>query len=134
MGGQRCGGVLAAEFVDAMGGLVCRMVVIESRHCHCHDVESPAQPKLPRGGRRSRWGVVLTHLHQKGRHCDWLWETRARVDDEERESRAWSGNPSTQWSRSVHRNKEERIVGTGNADADEAVVNMLQRYEFGAIF
>jgi hypothetical protein len=45
---QRCGGVLAAELKDAMRELVCRMVVIEGRHCHCDDVEDPVQTNLPR--------------------------------------------------------------------------------------
>ena len=48
---QRCGGVLAAELADAMYELVCGRAVIESRHCHCNDIEGPVQAKLPRGGR-----------------------------------------------------------------------------------
>jgi len=28
------------------------------------------------------------------------------------------GEPRTQWSGSVHRKKEERIMGTGNTDAE----------------
>jgi hypothetical protein len=45
---QRCGGVLATELADAMRDLVCGMVVIEGRHCHCDDVEDPVQTNLPR--------------------------------------------------------------------------------------
>jgi hypothetical protein len=45
---QRCGGVLATELADAMRELVCPMVVIEGRHCHCDDVEDPVQTNLPR--------------------------------------------------------------------------------------
>ena len=30
---------------------------------------------------------------------------------------------------SAHRNKEEQIMGTGNVHADEAILNMLQRYD-----
>jgi len=45
---QRCGGVLATELADAMRELVCPMVVIEGRHCHCDDVEGPVQTNLPR--------------------------------------------------------------------------------------
>ena len=48
MGCQRCGGVLAGELADAMRDLVCGMVVIEGRHCHCDDVEDPVQTNLPR--------------------------------------------------------------------------------------
>jgi|CXWL01.1.fsa_nt_gi hypothetical protein len=43
---QRCGGLLAAELANAMDGLVCSMAVIESRHCHCADVEGPELTKL----------------------------------------------------------------------------------------
>jgi hypothetical protein len=46
----RCGGVLAGELAEAMRELVCPMVVIEGRHCHCDDVEGPGQPNLPRKG------------------------------------------------------------------------------------
>jgi hypothetical protein len=45
---QRCGGVLATELADAMRDLVCGMVVIEGRHCHCDEVEGPVQTNLPR--------------------------------------------------------------------------------------
>jgi hypothetical protein len=45
---QRCGGVLATELVDAMRELVCPMVVIEGRYCHCDDVEGPVHTNLPR--------------------------------------------------------------------------------------
>jgi len=48
---QRCGGVLAAELAAAMYDLVCGRGVIESRYCHCDDVESPMQMDLPRKGR-----------------------------------------------------------------------------------
>jgi hypothetical protein len=44
----RCGGVLAGELAEAMRELVCPMVVIEGRYCHCDDVEGPGQPNLPR--------------------------------------------------------------------------------------
>jgi len=47
---QRCGGVLAAELADAMHKLVCEMVAIEGRLCHCDDIEDPLQGKLPRAG------------------------------------------------------------------------------------
>lgn len=53
---QRCGGVLAAELADAMHDLVCDMVVIEGRHCHCDDAEGPVQVKLPRKRRGSLAG------------------------------------------------------------------------------
>jgi hypothetical protein len=46
----RCGGVLAAELADAMHGLVCGMVVIEGRYCHCDDGEDPVQTNMPREG------------------------------------------------------------------------------------
>jgi hypothetical protein len=42
---------LAAELAAAMDGLVCSMAVIESRHCHCDDIEDPAEAKLPLMGR-----------------------------------------------------------------------------------
>jgi hypothetical protein len=45
---QRCGGVLAAELVAAMYELVCERAVIESRHCHCADVEDPELTNLSR--------------------------------------------------------------------------------------
>jgi len=45
---QRCGGVLATELADAMRELVCPMVVIEGRYCHCDDVEGLVQTNLPR--------------------------------------------------------------------------------------
>ncbi|HSV90180.1 MAG TPA: hypothetical protein VN638_05440 [Nitrospiraceae bacterium] len=45
---QRCGGVLAVELADAMVQLVCGMVVIESRHCHCDDGEDPVQTDMSR--------------------------------------------------------------------------------------
>ena len=45
---QRCGGVLATDLADAMRELVCGMVVLEGRHCHCDDVEGPVQTNLPR--------------------------------------------------------------------------------------
>jgi hypothetical protein len=48
---QRCGGVLVAELVAAMYELVCERAVIESRHCHCGDIENPVETKLPLMGR-----------------------------------------------------------------------------------
>ena len=48
---QRCGGVLAAELAAAMYEWVCGRGVIESRYCHCDDVESPVQMNLQREGR-----------------------------------------------------------------------------------
>ena len=45
---QRCGGFLATDLADAMLELVCGMVVLEGRHCHCDDVEGPVQTNLPR--------------------------------------------------------------------------------------
>lgn len=45
---QRCGGLLAVELAKAMSGLVCRMAVIESRHCHCADIEDSEQTNLSR--------------------------------------------------------------------------------------
>lgn len=47
---QRCGGVLAAELAAAMYELVCGRAVIESRHCHCADVEGPELTNLSREG------------------------------------------------------------------------------------
>ena len=51
MGCQRCGGLLAAELANAMYELVREVAVIESRHCHCDDVEGPLHVKMPRAGR-----------------------------------------------------------------------------------
>ena len=51
---QRCGGVLAAELAAAMYELVCGRAVIESRYCHCDDVESPVPADLLRQGRVTR--------------------------------------------------------------------------------
>jgi hypothetical protein len=48
---QRCGGMLAVELAAAMYELVCRRVVIETRYCHCDDVDSRVQEGLPRKGR-----------------------------------------------------------------------------------
>jgi hypothetical protein len=48
---QRCGGVLASELAAAMYELVCEMAVIESRHCHCDDVEGPLHVKMQREGK-----------------------------------------------------------------------------------
>lgn len=48
---QRCGGLLASELAAAMYELVCDMAVIETRHCHCDDVEGPLHVKTPREGR-----------------------------------------------------------------------------------
>jgi|KBSSwiStaDraftv2_1062776.scaffolds.fasta_scaffold1446719_2 hypothetical protein len=48
---ERCGGVLAAELAAAMCDLVCERVVIMSRYCHCDDVESSVEAKLPLKGR-----------------------------------------------------------------------------------
>lgn len=48
---QRCGGVLPSELAAAMYELVCEMAVIESRHCHCDDVEGPPHVKMPRESR-----------------------------------------------------------------------------------
>lgn len=45
---SRCGGMLAAELAGAMQALVCGLVVIEGRHCHCDDVEGPGHTNLPR--------------------------------------------------------------------------------------
>jgi hypothetical protein len=45
---QRCGGVLASELADAMRELVCPLVVIEGRYCHCDDVEGPVHTHLLR--------------------------------------------------------------------------------------
>lgn len=45
---QRCGGLLATELAAAMHDLVCGMVVIEGRYCHCNDVDSPVQTDVPR--------------------------------------------------------------------------------------
>ena len=53
---QRCGGVLATELAATMHDLVCGMAVIEGRYCHCNDVDSLVQVKLPRKGRDSLAG------------------------------------------------------------------------------
>ena len=39
----RCGGVLATELAAAMVELVCGMVVIEGRYCHCDDDDGAVQ-------------------------------------------------------------------------------------------
>ena len=39
--------MLAAELTAAMYDLVCEKTVIENRYCHCDDVESPVEAKLP---------------------------------------------------------------------------------------
>ena len=44
------------------------------------------------------------------------------------------GSSGTQWRASVHREKEERIMGTGNADTEEVVLSRLQRSEFDTFF
>ena len=41
-----------------------------------------------------------------------------------------SRNETGRWiGQLAHRNKEEQIMGTGNVHADEAILNMLQRYD-----
>lgn len=50
---QRCGGMLAAELASAMYELVCKKVVIETRYCHCEDIDSPVQE-----GRQERGGAL----------------------------------------------------------------------------
>lgn len=64
---QRCGGLLAAELADAMGGLVCKMVVIESRHCHCDDVEGLVQSTLQWKGRGALAGESPATTTSEGR-------------------------------------------------------------------
>lgn len=46
----RCGGVLTEELSIAMVELVCGMVVIEGRFCHCDDAEDTMRAKLPPDG------------------------------------------------------------------------------------
>jgi hypothetical protein len=74
---QRCGGVLATELADAMRELVCPMVVIEGRHCHCDDVEDPVQTNLPRKVVGALAGESPETTHRKGDHNDELWEKSA---------------------------------------------------------
>jgi hypothetical protein len=74
---QRCGGVLATELADAMRDLVCGMVVIEGRHCHCDDVEDPVQTNLPRKVVGALAGESPETTHRKGDHNDELWEKSA---------------------------------------------------------
>lgn len=74
---QRCGGVLATDLADAMHELVCAMVVIEGRHCHCDDVEDPVQTNLPREAVGLSRGSRLKPLLRKGDHNDSLWEKSA---------------------------------------------------------
>ena len=58
---RRCGGMLAAELAAAMWELVCTRVVIETRYCHCDDVESLVQEGLPgKGGVLSQGMPVST--------------------------------------------------------------------------
>jgi len=64
---QRCGGMLAAELVTAMGKLVCEMSVIENRYCHCDDVESPVEAKLQLKGRGSLVGESPEVTTSEGR-------------------------------------------------------------------
>jgi PleD family two-component response regulator len=39
--------MLAAELAAAMYALVCKNDVIETRYCHCDDIDSPVQEELP---------------------------------------------------------------------------------------
>ena len=55
---QRCGGMLAAELVSAMYELVCKKFVIETRYCHCDDIDSPVQEGRPREGRGTLTGEL----------------------------------------------------------------------------
>ncbi len=64
---ERCGGVLAAELAAAMYGLVCEWAVIESRYCHCDDVESPVEAKLPLKGRGAPDGESREVTTSEGR-------------------------------------------------------------------
>lgn len=41
---------MAVELEDAMGELVCGRFVVEGRHCHCDDVETPVNADLPGEG------------------------------------------------------------------------------------
>lgn len=55
---QRCGGMLAAELASAMYELVCKKVVIETRYCHCDDIDSPVQEGWPREGNGTLTGEL----------------------------------------------------------------------------
>ena len=55
---QRCGGMLAAELAAAMYALVCKKVVIETRYCHCYDIDSPVQEGRRREGRGTLTGEL----------------------------------------------------------------------------
>ena len=57
---QRCGGMLAAELAAAMYELVCSRVVIETRYCHCDDIDSPMQEGRPREGKGILTGDLPT--------------------------------------------------------------------------
>lgn len=47
---SRCGGVLETELAAAMLDLVCGMIVIEGRGCHCDEGEGTVHANLPPGG------------------------------------------------------------------------------------
>lgn len=64
---QRCGGVLAAELAASMYDLVCERAVIENRYCHCVDVESPLEAKLPLKGRGALDGESREVTTSEGR-------------------------------------------------------------------
>ena len=64
---QRCGGLLAAELAAALDRLVCSMAVIESRHCHCDDVEGLVQSTLQWKGKGAHAGESPTTTTSEGR-------------------------------------------------------------------
>ena len=62
----RCGGMLAAELASAMQALVCGLVVIEGRHCHCDDVEGPVHTNLPHERRGALAGESSETITSEG--------------------------------------------------------------------
>jgi hypothetical protein len=74
-------------------------------------------------------GGIYALCEMQQRHYDVVVTDYHMSRFDELDLLVWRRNPSKQWSGSVHRKKEERIMGIENADADETVLNMLQRYE-----
>jgi hypothetical protein len=118
---QRCGGVLGTELAASMYELVCGKGVIENRYCHCDDVQSPVQAYQPREEEsalaRESPGTIIS----EGGDTKIGYGRCVLVgDDDERSGAFVIGNVAA---------KEEQIMGTENADAEEAVLSMLQQYE-----
>lgn len=63
----RCGGVLDAELKAAMVKLVCGMVIIEGRYCHCDDDEGSMHASLLPDDDGTRDGQSQRPTPSKGR-------------------------------------------------------------------